>query len=71
MRTCLRSFDSAVIEQTQLNMAETDRQERDLIILGILESGQRGEEMTLGKKEKKAAIQEYVSGLESVRCGVL
>ena len=52
-RACLRSFDSAVIEQTQLNMAEMDRQERDLIMLGILQSGRCGEEMTRGRKRKR------------------
>ena len=43
-------------------MAEMDRQEKDLIILGLLEYGRRGEEMTRGRKRKRQRFTYTVQG---------
>lgn len=61
---CLKAFDAAEIEQAQLTMMELDRQEKELIVLGLLESARYGAETTHGKKRRRARFSYSFQGVK-------
>ena len=51
---CLAKFDPADIEQSRLSMAELGREEKELVLLGLLESARyTPDTSTHGKKRKR------------------
>ena len=64
-KDCLKHFDAAEILQSRMNSQELERDEKDMLLLGILESLKySSEENYYGKKRKRAAFCYKFQGLQ-------
>ena len=64
-KDCLKAFDAADVEQNQLSMAELAKEEKELLILGLLESARHNVHVTSkGRKRKRQRFAYSFLGVE-------